>query len=107
MEGVVYSYCESLLSSGSPTNISLAGSVLEGMMSAEQQVSLVVTAWRHYYSVSGDLGDHNLDLARQVLALVRDTAPHVREVAECHDLIAALQSMADFGLGSVLPVTIL
>ena len=104
MEGVVYSYCESLLTSGRPANISLAGTVLEGMMAPEEQVHLVVTAWRHFYSTAGGLADPALELARQVLGLLQPTP---RALDSCYDLLAALQSMEDFGLAQVLPLTIL
>ena len=104
MEGVVYNYCESLLSSGSSANITLASSVVEGMMGPEEQERLVTTAWRHYYSTSSGINDPVLDLARQVLGLLQPTP---RAIDHCYDLLAALQSMEDFGLGNVLPVTIL
>ena len=104
MEGVVYNYCESLLSSGSAANITLASSVVEGMMGSEEQEKLVTTAWRHYYSTSSGINDPVLDLARQVLGLLQPTP---RAIDHCYDLLAALQSMEDFGLGHVLPLTIL
>ena len=104
MEGVVYNYCESLLSSGSAANITLASSVVEGMMGSEEQERLVTTAWRHYYSTSSGINDPVLDLARQVLGLLQPTP---RAIDHCYDLLAALQSMEDFGLGHVLPLTIL
>ena len=104
MEGVVYNYCESLLSSGSAANISLASSVVEGMMGSEEQEKLVTTAWRHYYSTSSGINDPVLDLARQVIGLLQPTP---RAIDHCYDLLAALQSMEDFGLGHVLPLTIL
>jgi len=104
MEGVVYNYCESLLSSGSAANINLASSVVEGMMGSEEQERLVTTAWRHYYSTSSGINDPVLDLARQVLGLLQPTP---RAIDHCYDLLAALQSMEDFGLGHVLPLTIL
>jgi hypothetical protein len=67
MEGVVHSYCESLLASGRAATVALAGPLLEGMMGPEEQVELVETAWNHYYSTAGGLADPVLHLARQVL----------------------------------------
>jgi len=104
METVILSYTESLLSSGSSSNIDLAGTVLEGVVESGDTLQLLLTAWRHYYTSSSGVGDPELDLARQCLALAQDGS---REVQDCYDLIAALQSLADFGLGGVLPVTVL
>ena len=104
MEGVLYSYCESLLSSGVAANIDLAGPVMEGMLEGEEQERLVLTAWRHYYSTAGGLADPSLDLARKVVGLLQPTP---RALDHCYDLLAALQSMQDFDLGHVLPLTIL
>ena len=104
MEGVVSSYCESLLSSGVSSSVSLAGPVLEGMLEQAEQVTLVEAAWRHYYSTAAGLEDPLLELARQVLGLLQ---PAPRELDKCWDLLAALQSMQDFGLGDTLPLTIL
>ena len=85
---------ESLLS-GSITNIELAGSVMEGLMDTGD--SLILTSWRHYYCSTGSLHDSDIDLARKCLSLA--PADTVREVQDCFDLIAALQSLADFVLG--------
>merc|ERR1719308_581730 len=104
MQTVILSYTESLLSSGSSTNIDLAGTVLEGVVESGDTLQLLLTAWRHYYTSSSGVGDPDLDLARQVLSLAQ---PGSREVQDCYDLIAALHSLADFGLGGVLPVTVL
>merc|ERR1719370_1935319 len=74
------------------------------MMGPEEQERLVTTPWRHYYSTSSGINDPVLDLARQVLGLLQPTP---RAIDHCYDLLAALQSMEDFGLGNVLPLTIL
>jgi len=104
MQAVILSYTESLLSSGSSTNIDLAGTVLDGVVESGDTLQLLLTAWRHYYTSSSGVGDPDLELARQCLSLAQ---PGSREVQDCYDLIAALQSLADFGLGGVLPVTVL
>ena len=104
MSGVILRYTESLLSSGRHANIELAASVMEGLVDSDDSVQLILTAWRHYYSNAGSLLDNDLDLARKVLSLAPEG---VREVQDCYDLIAALQSLADFGLHDVLPVTVL
>ena len=98
METVILSYTESLLSSGSSSNIDLAGTVLEGVVESGVTMQLLLTAWRHYYISSSGVGDPELDLARQCLALAQDGC---REVQDCYDLISALQNLADFGLGGV------
>ena len=105
MSGVLLSYTESLLSSGRHVNIDLAASVMEGLIDTEDSVRLILAAWRHYYSSAGSLVDPDLDLARKVLSLAPE--PGLREVQECYDLIAALQSLTDFGLDDVLPVSVL
>jgi len=104
MNTVILGYTESLLSSGSSSNIDLAGSVLEGVVDSDDTIKLILTAWRHYYSSSGGLGDVELDLARQCLSLA---PPGNREIQDCYDLIAALQSLSDFGLDQVLPISVL
>ena len=104
MSGVMLSYTESLLSSGSQTNIELAGSVMEGLIDTGDSLQLILTAWRHYYTSAASLNDPDIDLARKCLSLAPDG---VREVLDCYDLIASLQSLADFGLSDVLPVTVL
>ena len=104
IQGVMLSYTESLLSSGSHSNIALAGSVMEGLIETADSLRLIVTAWRHYYSSASGLHDPDLELARKCLSLAPDG---VREIQDCYDLIAALQSLADFGLQEVLPVSVL
>ena len=104
MTGVMLGYTESLLSSGSHTNIELAGSVMEGLIDTGDSLQLILTAWTHYYTTAASLGDPDIDLARKCLSLAPDG---VREIQDCYDLIAALQSLADFGLSDVLPVTVL
>ena len=104
IQSVILSYTESLLSSGSHTNIALAGTVMEGLIDTADSLKLILTAWRHYYSSAGGLHDPDLELARKCLSLAPEG---VREVQDCYDLIAALQSLADFGLQDVLPVSVL
>ena len=104
MTGVVLGYTESLLSSGSHSNIELAGSVMEGLIATGDSLQLVMTALRHYYSTAASLSDPDIDLARKCLSLAPDG---VRDIQDCYDLIAALQSLADFGLSDFLPVTVL
>ena len=104
IQRVFYMFCESLLSSGSPTNIDLAGDVLQSMMEPEDQVSLIITAWTHYFSTSSNLNDPNIELAKHCLCLVKSSS---KELLDCGDLISSLQSLADFGLPQVHPVTVL
>ena len=104
IQSVLLSYTESLLSSGSHTNIALAGTVMEGLIDTADSLKLILTAWRHYYSSASGLHDPDLELARKCLSLAPEG---VREVQDCYDLIAALQSLADFGLQDVLPVSVL
>ena len=104
MTGVMLGYTESLLSSGSHSNIELAGSVMEGLIDTGDSLQLVLTAWRHYYSTAASLSDPDIDLARKCLSLAPDG---VRDIQDCYDLIAALQSLADFGLSDLLPMTVL
>ena len=104
MTGVMLGYTESLLSSGSHSNIELAGSVMEGLIDTGDSLQLIMTAWRHYYSTAASLSDPDIDLARKCLSLAPDG---VRDIQDCYDLIAALQSLADFGLSDLLPVTVL
>ena len=81
--------------------------ILQNLVPVVDMVAVMnssLTAWRHYYCSTGSLHDSDIDLARKCLSLAPDT---VREVQDCYDLIAALQSLADFGLGDVLPVTVL
>ena len=104
IQSVMLSYTESLLSSGSHTNIALAGTVMEGLIDTADSLKLILTAWRHYYSSASGLHDPDLELARKCLSLAPEG---VREVQDCYDLIAALQSLADFGLQDVLPVSVL
>merc|ERR1719193_402498 len=74
-------------------------------MEPADQVELVVTAWTHYFTTSTNLHDPNIDLARQCLSLVKSSAD--KEIRECTDLIASLQSLADFGLADVHPMVVL
>jgi len=104
IQSVILSYTESLLSSGSSINIDLAGTVMEGVVETGDTLHLVVTAWRHYYTSASGVGDPDLELAKQCLALAD---PGSREIQDCYDLITALQSLEDFGLGGVLPVSVL
>ena len=78
--------------------------MMEGLLDTEESVQLVLAAWTHYYSTAQDLADPDIELARKCLSLAPEG---VKEVQDCYDLIAALQSLADFGLGDVLPVSVL
>lgn len=104
IQRVFYMFCESLLSSGSPANIDLAGDVLQSMMEPKDQVSLIITAWTHYFSTSSNLNDPNIELAKHCLCLIKSSA---KEIIDCGDLISSLQSLADFGLPHIHPVTVL
>ena len=101
---VYYMFCESLLSSGSLENIDLAGDVLKTMLEPEDQVPLILTAWTHYFSTSSNLHDPNIELAKHCLCLIKSNS---KEILDCGDLISSLQSLADFGLSDVHPVTVL
>lgn len=101
---VFYMFCESLLSSGSAANIDLAGDVLKTMVEPEEQIQLVLTAWTHYYTTSANLYDPNIELAKHCLCLVKSSS---KELLECSDLISALQSLADFGLPDIHPISVL
>ena len=101
---VLRGFTASLLASGRPSNIELAGTVLEGVVDAEHTVELLENAWRHYYSQAGGWEDPVLGLARQCLQLGPGDS---RQLAVCRDLTAALASLQEFGLGGVLPVEVL
>ena len=104
VERIYYMFCESLLSSGCMENIDLAGDVLKTMLEPEDQTSLILSAWTHYFSTSANLNDPNIKLAKHCLCLVNTNS---KELLDCADLISSLQSLADFGLSDIHPITVL
>ena len=104
VERIYYMFCESLLSSGCMENIDLAGDVLKTMLEPDDQISLVRSAWTHYFSTSSNLLDPNIKLAKHCLCLINTNS---KELLDCADLISSLQSLADFGLTDIHPITIL